>query len=49
MEKVVLLMKRKLKIRYDGEYTVEREVNYIPLRYTLALLLGALETVAVII
>lgn len=44
----MLLMKRKLKIRYDEEYTVEREVNYIPLRYTLALLLGALETVAVI-
>ncbi|MBQ9761714.1 MAG: cardiolipin synthase [Oscillospiraceae bacterium] len=41
-------MKRKYHIHYDANITVEREVNYIPLRYILALVLAVLETVAVI-
>ena len=41
-------MKKMLKIRYDAHTTVEREVNYIPLRYTLAVLLAVFETAAVI-
>ena len=41
-------MKKKLRIQYDANTTVEREVNYIPLRYILALLLAVLETAAVI-
>ncbi len=48
MEAEVFFMKKKLKIRYDANTTVEREVNYIPLRYILALLFAVLETVAVI-
>lgn len=45
----VLLMKKKLRIQYDANTTVEREVNYIPLRYILALALAVFETVAVIV
>lgn len=41
-------MKKKIRIQYDAGRTEEREINYIPLRYTLALLLAVLETVAVI-
>lgn len=41
-------MKKKLRIQYDANRTVEREVNYIPVRYILALLLAVLETVAVV-
>lgn len=33
-------MKKKLRIRYDAGRTVEREVNYIPVRYLLALALA---------
>ncbi len=41
-------MKKKIRIRYDANRVEEREVNYIPVRYILALLLAVLETVAVI-
>ena len=41
-------MKRKIRIQYDAGRTEEREINYIPLRYILALLLAVLETAAVI-
>ena len=41
-------MKKKIRIQYDAGRTEEREINYIPLRYILALLLAVLETVAVI-
>ena len=41
-------MKKKIRIRYDKHKTKEREINYIPLRYILAVLLAVLETVAVI-
>ena len=41
-------MKKKIRIRYDAGRTEEREINYIPLRYILALLLAVLETVAVV-
>ena len=40
-------MKGKLRYQVDGR-TVERDVNYIPVRFILALLLAVLETVAVI-
>lgn len=42
-------MKKKIRIRYDKHKTKEREINYIPLRYILAVLLAVLETVAVIV
>ena len=42
------MMKKKLRIQYDAHTTVEREVNYIPVRYILALVLAVLETAAVI-
>ena len=41
-------LKKKIRIQYDAGRTEEREINYIPLRYILALLLAVLETVAVI-
>jgi len=41
-------LKKKTRIRYDALKTEEREINYIPLRYILALLLAVLETAAVI-
>lgn len=41
-------MKKKLRIRYDAGRTVEREVNYIPVRYLLARALAVLETAAII-
>lgn len=41
-------LKKKIRIRYDANRVEEREVNYIPVRYILALLLAVLETVAVI-
>ena len=40
-------MKRKLQYQLEGR-TVEREVNYIPVRFILAILFAVLETVAVI-
>ena len=41
-------MKKKIRIRYDANRTEEREVNYIPVRYILAILLLILETAAII-
>ena len=41
-------LKKKIRIQYDAGRTEEREINYIPLRYILALLLAVLETAAVI-
>ena len=41
-------MKKKIRVRYDANTTVEREVNYIPVRYIVALALAILETAAVI-
>ena len=41
-------MKKKIKIRYDANRTEEREINYIPVRYIVAILLAVLETAAVI-
>ena len=41
-------MKKKLRIRYDASTTVEREVNYIPIRYILAILMLIAETAAII-
>ena len=37
-------MKKKIRIRYDADRVEEREVNYIPVRYILALFLAVLET-----
>ncbi len=42
-------MKKKIRIQYDAGRTEEREINYIPLRYILALLFAVLETAAVIL
>ena len=44
----VFALKKKIRIQYDANRTEEREINYIPVRYILALLLAVLETVAVI-
>ncbi len=41
-------MKRKLRFRYDGRAELEKEVNYIPLRYILAIALAVAETVIII-
>ena len=41
-------MKKKLRIRYDANTTVEREVNYIPIRYIVAILLAIAETAAIV-
>ena len=41
-------MKKTIRIRYDANRTEEREINYIPFRYILAILLAILETAAVI-
>lgn len=41
-------MKKKIRIRYDINRTQEREINYIPVRYIVAILLAVLETAAVI-
>ena len=40
-------MKRKLRYMVGAE-TVEKDVNYIPVRFILAVLLAVLETLAVI-
>ena len=44
MRKGVPNMKKTIRIRYDANRTEEREINYIPVRYILALLLTVLET-----
>ena len=41
-------MKKKIRVRYDESRTEEREINYIPVRYIVAILLAILETAAVI-
>ena len=41
-------MKKKIRIRYDRGRTEEREVNYIPIRYILAILMLIAETAAII-
>lgn len=41
-------MKKTIRVRYNAERTEEREINYIPFRYILAILLAVLETAAVI-
>lgn len=41
-------MKKTIRIRYDADRTQEREINYIPVRYIVAILLAVLETAAVI-
>ena len=41
-------MKKKLRFRYDANTTVEREVNYIPIRYIVAILLAVAETAAIL-
>ena len=41
-------MKKKIRIRYDADRTEEHEINYIPVRYIVAILLAVLETAAVI-
>lgn len=42
-------MKKKIRIRYDAGRTEEREVNYIPVRYILAITLALAETAAIIV
>lgn len=41
-------MKKTIRIQYDAHRSEEREVNYVSVRYILALALAVLETVAVI-
>ena len=41
-------MKKTIRIHYDATRTEEREINYIPFRYIIAILLAVLETLAVI-
>lgn len=41
-------MKKTIRVRYDANRTEEREVNYIPVRYIVAIALAILETAAVI-
>lgn len=41
-------MKKTIRIQYDANRTEEREINYIPVRYIVAILLAVLETAAVI-
>ncbi|MBQ3215858.1 MAG: cardiolipin synthase [Oscillospiraceae bacterium] len=41
-------MRKILRFRYDGRAELEKEINYIPLRYILAIALAALETVLII-
>lgn len=41
-------MKKTIRIQYDAGRTKERVVNYIPVRYIIAILLAVLETAAVI-
>jgi len=41
-------MKKTIRIRYDATRLEEREINYIPIRYLIAILLAVLETAAVI-
>ena len=41
-------MKKTIRIQYDAYRTEEREVNYIPVRYIIALVLAVLETAAVV-
>ena len=43
-----MFMKKKIRIRYDANRTEEREVNYIPVRYILAIALAVAETAAII-
>lgn len=41
-------MKKKIRIRYSPARTEERVINYIPIRYIVAMALALLETLAVI-
>jgi len=41
-------VKKKIRIRYTPSRTREREINYIPIRYIIAILLAVLETAAAI-
>ena len=41
-------MKKTIRIRYDANRTEQRQINYIPVRYILAIALAVLETAAVI-
>ena len=41
-------MKKTIRVRYDENRTEEREINYIPVRYIVAIALAVLETAAVI-
>lgn len=41
-------MKKTICIHYDGHQTKQQQINYIPIRYIIAILLAVLETVAVI-
>ena len=41
-------MKKRIRFRYDGRAELEKEVNYIPLRYIIAILFAVLETAAII-
>lgn len=41
-------MKKKIRIRYRAGRTEERQINYIPIRYSIAILLALSETLAVI-
>ena len=40
-------MKRKIKVRNANNEAVEREINYIPVRYILAILISIIETILV--
>jgi hypothetical protein len=41
-------MKKTIRIHYDGHRTKQQQINYIPIRYIIAILLAVLETAAVI-
>lgn len=41
-------MKKMIRVHYDENRTKEREINYIPVRYIVAILVAVLETTAVI-
>lgn len=47
-QKGALTMKKTIRIRYHANKQQEREIQYIPIRYILAILLAVLETAAVI-
>lgn len=44
----MVCVKKKIRIQYDLNRTAEREINYIPIRYIIAILLAVLETALVI-